>query len=295
MKKYIPLIIIPIFFIVYLSVRQRPASDADVRAAVVAVNGRMELCLATDTDTIVVETRAIDQQGVWVERHWWWPSQGGRVLTVQLTDTTAQYAEKATADSKDWTAWLQAVQSSLDNVAEQKAEERRELEYYLRSHGVQDEGYTRIAEYAYQTDSLVDSLKRMKARYAAFGLPGQARWVCRYGVAVTWWDEDGQRQTTPCAPLVTAPATQPATMILQTALHKRPKGAYGVRHQYWGKDNPDVVYTATVVPADSTLPRRVLVAKGKRTKDGKLSIPEIFARKGAAMFSGGGKFLGVIN
>ncbi len=295
MKKYIPLIIIPLFFIVYLSVRQWPAGDANVRASAVAVSGRMEFCLATDTDTLVVEERPIDQQGVWVERHWWWPSCGGRVLTAQLTDSTAQYAEKATAGREDWTAWLQAVQSSLDSVAEQKAEERKELEYYLRCHGVQDEGYTRIAEYAHLTDSLVDSLKRMKARYAAFGLPKKARWVCRYNVAVTWWDKDGQRQTASCAPQVTAPATQPSTMILQTALRKRPKGVYGVRHQYWGKDNPEVVYTATIVPKDSTLPRHVLVAKGKRTKDGKLSVPKIFARQGAAMFSGNGKYLGIVN
>lgn len=53
---------------------------------------------------------------------------------------------------------------SLGRLLERKQVERKELIYYLRSHGVIDEGYTQIATYAnaqrIETDSLASRYRK---------------------------------------------------------------------------------------------------------------------------------------
>ncbi len=292
-SRYPYIIGISIILIAFVVGRQWSASDADVRSSVVGITGAMELCLTTSTDTIVVERYAIAQQGVWAERHWWWPSCRGRVLTPQFTDYTLQHAENDGLTNEDWTAWLDVYAKSTDAAIAQKEIEQKEQAYYLRSHGVQDEGYTRIAEYAQQTNMQLDSLRQSKKQHQAFGTPKKARLMSRYKLNVNWWDEDGQRHTAPCRTLVTEPTTQPKTMMVQTVEGKKPSGVYSVRHQYWGDVRPKEVATANLVASDSALMHRVLVAKGKMATDSTLSLPTLFTSQGAAVFTTDGKFVGL--
>lgn len=50
-----------------------------------------------------------------------------------------------------------AICDSLSSLLNRKETERKELIYYLRSHGVIDEGYTQIATYANRQSKMTDS------------------------------------------------------------------------------------------------------------------------------------------
>ena len=70
------------FALAWLIVRAFPASENDIRRSSCYVNGRSELCLFAHGDTLVLASDSVHIQGVWINRHWWWPSCDGRVLTI---------------------------------------------------------------------------------------------------------------------------------------------------------------------------------------------------------------------
>ena len=70
------------FALAWLIVRAFPASENDIRRSSCYVNGRSELCLFAHGDTLVLASDSVQIQGVWINRHWWWPSCDGRVLTI---------------------------------------------------------------------------------------------------------------------------------------------------------------------------------------------------------------------
>ena len=69
--------------LVWLGVRLLPASESNMRASVCFVDGRSNLCLVTDHDTLIIVSDTVHTQGVWVNKRWWWPSCNGRVLTIR--------------------------------------------------------------------------------------------------------------------------------------------------------------------------------------------------------------------
>ncbi len=278
--------------LLFLSVRQWPADDADLRSSVVMVTGHVQFFLRSDSDTLVVAHQPVSQQGVWVERHWWWPSQGGRVLTSGVCSGLGAQADSLS--SGDWAGWLKAVTEKLQADIERREAAQKELRYYLNCHGVQDEGYTRIAEFALQNDTLTDSLRREKKLYEAFGTPKNVQLMSRYELSLKWWDEEGTLQTAACEPISVAAVEQPWPMLVRTVLGKKPDGVYSVRHQLWG-GAPEEVFTTTIIPSDSTLAHRVAVAQGGVTTDGKVALPSLFLPEGAAVFSKRGKFEGIVS
>ncbi len=283
-----------VLVLLLLSVRQWPADDGDLRSSVVMVTGRVQFSLCSDSDTLVVARRSVSQQGVWVERHWWWPSQGGRVITSRVGSGLVRQAENDSLGNGDWAAWLKTMTEKLQADIERREAAQKELHYYLSCHGVQDEGYTRIAEFAHQNDTLTDSLRNVKKLYEAFGAPKNVRLMSRYELSLMWWDEEGTLQTAACDPISVAAVDQPRTMLVRTVLGKKPDGIYSVRHQLWG-DEPDEVFTTTIIPSDSTLAHRVAVAQGRVTTEGKVALPSLFLPEGSAVFSKKGKFEGIVS
>lgn len=274
----------------WLGVRLLPASANNMRSSAVFVDGHTDVCVITGNDTLVLLSDSLHQQGVWINRHWWWPSCDGRVLT--LCPPTQLF----TAIKKPLAAptLVAQVTDSIGRLLKRKRIEEHELTYYLRSHGVQDEGYTRIATYAAQQKrvrALLDStLKVIKA----FKVNAHTRVVNVGHYQLSWYDGDNRLNTKPCKPFNIDPARQGKPVIVYATDGQKPWQAYAVRNVPWGISTSKEILIATIAPDDTVTALRTLLVKGRYTANGKHDVPRLFARKGSGVYTQHGRFMGIV-
>ena len=95
---------------------------------------------------------------VWINRLWLLPSCLGRLASTP-------YERKTEIPEDDFSprlrAWLTRELAANDSVLGGLERQQRELRYYLRVHGVQDEGYTEIYRYALRINTSIDSLRHV--------------------------------------------------------------------------------------------------------------------------------------
>ena len=284
-------ITLPVAALLWLGVRALPANEDDMRASVCLVEGQSKLCVVVGGDTIAVTTDPVHGQGAWVNQHWWWPSCSGRVLTTQQGNDLTDHGPWLIADSLPH---LIATQTdSLSALLQRKDTERKELQYYLRCHGVQDEGYQRIAKYAneqaHETDSLAAILKALKAHQ-----PFKKAHLVRVGhYSVAWYDGDGMLRRAQCEPTVTPIGQLGAPIILQTTDHSKPWKAYAVRHTPLNFTLSRKIFTVKVSDADTI--HHTLIVRGNYAAGRHHDFPRLFAPDGSPVFTSHGKFMGVVS
>ncbi len=277
--------------LVWLGVRLLPASESNMRASVCFVDGRSNLCLVTDHDTLIIVSDTVHTQGVWVNKRWWWPSCNGRVLTIQQGRSYTDQGAWLVADSLP-----QLIANQIDSLGallQRKTTERHELQYYLRCHGVQDEGYQRIARYAIEqareTDSLAAIYKALKAHQ-----PKKKARLIRVGhYQVAWADGDGQVQRAACEPIVTPIGQLGRSMTLRTLDHAKPWAAYAVSNTPLASAPTKKIFAVKLCATDTTL--TTLLVPGRYTKGVSYDIPPLLAPNGCPVFSSHGRFMGVIS
>ena len=275
----------------WLGVRMLPATEADMRSAACLVRGRQSLCLVAGGDTLPLQTDTVEQQGVWINRHWWWPSCDGRVLTVKPAHSPRTAASwRGAANLR---RWVEARRDSMAALLGRKETERKELAYYLRSHGVRDEGYTRIAVYAAGQRRETDSLRNVCRRLARVDTRGRLRLVEHGDYTVTWFDGDGRPQQVSCHPAVTKVGRRGEALIIRTRRFMKPWGVYAVRNTPWLAPAHRRIIVVTVVPAGTRLPRHTLLTEGRLDR-GRHDLPRLFAADGSAAFTRHGRFIGVV-
>ena len=264
-KILVSILFVLLCVVAWLFYRSMPASEGDMRASACLVNGHVTLCLVSGKDTVSLATDTVSQQGVWVNAHWWWPSCNGRILTIMPRSHVSVYAK---GDSLRRLVAIQA--DSLTRLLDRKEIERKELQYYLRSHGVIDEGYTQIADYAAkqqrETKTLkadMRSLRKIVADDSVAMAKGRAtamRLVLRTTCRVSWYKGDSLLSVA-CRPLYTTPQpasptaatsskgpSKPMPVILHTKRHTKPWGTYAVRNVPWGGPEHRKVVTVTLNP-----------------------------------------------
>lgn len=308
----------------WLAYRAMPASERNMRSSTCLITGTVELCLADGSDTIAITTDSIRQQGVWVSRRWWWPDRQGRVLTIQ--PSTLLHPN----DSADQLRRIVMAQAdSLSRLLKRKDNERLELDYYLRSHGVIDEGYSQIAAYANrqlkETTLLKNTMARLHAiiqrdsTLAANRKPTRMRLIQKALCTLSWYDDADSLLTTACQPLVYSPiapnSAQP--IILHTVSSTKPWHAYAVRNVPWGAKRHTKVMTVTIAPEarKDSLPHRAILTTGNAQRSNANTqaqhntanpraqhnsnnlvhdLPQLFAVDGAPVFTLHGRFLGLV-
>lgn len=279
--------------LVWLGVRMLPASERNMRSAVCFVDGRSNLCLVTRHDTLVIVSDSVHAQGVWVNKRWWWPSCNGRVLTIQQGRAYTDQGAWLVADSLP--SLIANQIDSLGTLLQRKNTERKELQYYLRCHGVQDEGYQRIARYAIkqarETDSLAAIYKALKARQPKKKDEARLMRVGHYQVA--WTDGEGRMQHVACEPIVTPIGQLGRPMTIRTIDHSKPWVAYAVRRAPLALAHTHKIFAVKLCPVDTTL--TTLLVPGRYTGGTICDIPQLLAPNGCPVFSSHGRFIGVVS
>ncbi len=283
--------VLPVIALLWLGARALPASEDDIRSSACIVSGHTDLCVVAGKDTIVVMCDTVQEQGVWIDRHWWRPSCKGHVLTLQQGRAFTDRGAWLTADSLP--GLIAAQTDSLGALLQRKDTERKELQYYLRCHGVQDEGYQRIAEYADIQARETDSLAEIH-RVLSSCRRRQAIRLLRIGhYTVTWHDSNGQWHRTECEPAVTPVGQVGKPLVIQTVSRTKPKHVQAVRRLPWTAAKPQDILTVKAMENDSVHP--VLLIEGSWAADGRHNLPRLFATDGSAVFTRHGYFIGLIS
>lgn len=280
-------------FLTMLAVRMMPPTTNEIRRSACMVAGRVQLCVVAGTDTLVLEEDSVDQQGVWINRRWWWPSCDGRVLTIGKgrPETITGKADGLLKPA----ALMDRYTDSLHARVARKEVEQKEMAYYLKTHGVQDVGYTRIAHYADLQAKETDSLKKAYAMIKSFKPRGKMKLIRRYQLRASWINSEGTLEQAACLPLTTDVHQKPMPIIVHTELNTKPWGAYAVRKHFWGGNGQGHIVTVTLVPHDTLAPQRALLTSGRCNPDGRHNVPSLFAKDGSPVFSKYGQFVGIIS
>ena len=278
--------------LIWLVLRAFPVSEVELRRSACLVDGRVGVCLVCGKDTVELMADSVHQEGVWINRHWWWPSCDGRVLTVGPT-------------SKVMSIDLSTICDSLSDLLHRKETERKELAYYLRSHGVIDEGYTQIAAYATMQNSKTDSLKRqltvlqkIRATDSADKKSGKAKkaqLTLRGSYRVSWYDGNNKPHSVTCETVTSELTGKAAPLILHTQRSFKPWGVYAVRNVPWGATQHRKIVTVRIIRTKQKAPYHSIIVTGNYWQGHDHDIPSLFAKEGAPVFTQHGRFIGIIH
>mgnify|MGYP006913127892 FL=1 len=282
---------LPVAALLWIGIRALPASEDNMRASVCLVDGQSKLCVIVKGDTIAVASDSVHGQGVWINQHWWWPSCAGRVLTTQQGNGRTDQGPWLIADSVP--RLIAAQTDSLGALLQRKNTERKELQYYLRCHGVQDEGYQRIARYATKQARETDSLTTIYMALKAHQPFKKARLVRVGHYSVAWNDGDGLLQRAQCEPVITPVGQLGKPVILQTCDHTKPWAAYAVRNTPLKFTLSQKIFTVKMSTGDTL--HHTLMVSGNLSADRHHDFPRLFAPDGAPVFTNHGKFIGVVS
>ena len=247
------------------------------------------LGVTADRDSAIHRKRVA---GCWVDRWLLLPSCGGRVATVYRP---APATPRLRGDSAIMRMCRQSVATQLKTLKTQKSE----LDYYLRVHGVQDNGYQAIAALAGRITKAYADVARAGHLLDSLASGRRHRLAIRTAVeyvAISRGPDGKPRRT---ALLSVSVDRKNGTMLLQAANRTTPDGARPLSPMPWGK-NAERDIRAVGFPGlgeeglecDTVEP---IIVPGHKLRGTRHDIPRVLAADGAPVFTAKGRFIGIIN
>lgn len=225
--------------------------------------------------------------GCWVNALPGIPSCKGRVATV--TGNCGETRLRRGADIGR--LCRDAVESELKTLKGQKAE----LDYYLRVHGVQDNGYQQIAALAQQVAKDYGESLRAKAILDSVGTRARFSVALRRHYTVLHRDSAGRLSRTACTLVARERSTRLA--LLQTADGKTPDGVKALMLLPWNCKGGGEIRVAgfgglgvSGLECDTV---GVSIVAGHATKYGRHDVPPLLASDGSVAFTRHGHFMGL--
>lgn len=286
----------------------RPCSKADARRATVLVVGTThgELRLdgrpliffstvtgdslltdATDTAALAVDTTYA--MGCWTHHTALWPSCRGRAVTV---DTLL--GQRLPTDAQRVVACTRRL---LEHRIATTLHDLSELRYYLRVHGVQDEGYHDIAQLTAsrarqlsrdrRTLAVLDSIATLKGKLS---LSRVTSYELRQQLADHSWTVHDCH--------VEAADTASQLVLLRLADGRTPQEAKPVVLPPWTAEAEGEALAVSLGGIGEGLPFNVqdtLVVVGGQLKGGAHDFPHVLVSDGAPVFSPSGRFIGMVH
>ena len=108
--------------------------------------------LTWDKENII--NNATDSEGFWINQSWLYPSCEGKIIS-SVSDTTDLIIKNITPEGF---TEREIVYLKKENIS--ITQKQSELKYYLKVHGVQDEGYNMVAKYATKIHAYKDSINK---------------------------------------------------------------------------------------------------------------------------------------
>lgn len=209
-------------------------------------------------------------------------------------------AEGGVPHSLNDSAIVRLCRLSADLQLKRLQTQKAELDYYIRVHGVQDNGYQQIASLANSIDHatnavksarhIIDSLATDKRRHH-FALCTKATFT------VTGHDDEGKTIRLPMH-LVSRDSTLQLA-VLQTTDHSTPDWAKPAKLQLWNASTPRTILTAATpalgvrgIESDTVSP---IIVQGTVQASGCHNMSRLLAPDGAPVYTRRGHFIGVVS
>lgn len=225
--------------------------------------------------------------GCWVNGVPGIPSCHGRIASVDAADVKVRLRRNADVGK----LCREAVEQELKTLKGQNSE----LDYYLRVHGVQDNGYQQIAALAQHVRQNYAESLRAKAILDSLGTKARFSVATRSTYAVAYRDEAGTRRRAACRLLAHDARTH--AVILQTKNDSTPGGVHALTMLPWRHRGGGAIRVAgygglgvSGIECDTV---GVRLLPGHSTKYGRHDIPAVLASDGSAVFTARGQFLGI--
>lgn len=229
--------------------------------------------------------------GCWVNRWMLLPSCAGRIATVNRELPAAPHTA---TDSSIVKLCRASIATQLKTLKAQKTE----LDYYLRVHGVQDNGYQTIAALATRIDAAYADVARAGRTLDSLAADKRHRLALKAMCEYTAVYRDTNGKTVRTSLRQTAYDPKAGTMLLQTADGKTPDGATPLSHWTWSaqaaRDIRAVGYPGLGEPGlecDTVTP---VVMAGRRTGN-RHNLPGVLVSDGAPIFTAKGRFIGLVS
>lgn len=230
--------------------------------------------------------------GCWTDRWPILPSCLGRVTAAYCATPKAPHLK---GDSAIVRLCRQSIATQLKTLKAQKTE----LDYYLRVHGVQDNGYQTIAALAQRVGTAYNDVARAGRLIDSLAAGKRHKFSIATATeyAATFRDNEGRIKRLSLKPVFAD--SRRHFMTLQTTDGKTPDGATPLAPAIWDchkeRDIRAVGFPGlgekglecdTVAPA---------VIAGHRGKDGRHDLPRILASDGSPVFTAKGMFIGIVS
>ncbi len=235
--------------------------------------------------------------GCWINKLTFFPSCNGRIMSV---NPFAEDCEKLATLNAD--TLVNRTINHLDEMATKYKRRKAELDYYLKTHSVKDEGYTFIAEYAEEyADLRSKAEKQLELLYKLKNMKN-LRLNERTSYALLYSANGKTTITIPCT-IVNEDKSGRAqqTVTLQTRNKFMPKEANAVYTSKFFRISPerdDTINAATVFGlyspgAAKPALRKISTFRGVMKDSCRHDIPQLLLPDGAPLFSDKGFFIGL--
>jgi|GEM_PF-253718 hypothetical protein len=283
------------------------SSQRQMRNSVVVVEGNVWYTVGTSADKMIFfseiapdSTFAIPSatlspllltphltSGFWTNRFALLPSCSGRVVTAMPQGTANKGTLPADANTM--------VQKTLMKLVVQEKQLKREIketDYYIKVHGMQDEGYTAVVAYAHKLKTQLTEVQKVGKRLAALRKEKLLRVLRHTRYAVHF---DGKTLSAKCL----REDLQWGLCLLQTTDSETPWRASTISVLPWGMSATDEVRVASVPglglePLD-TVKNNAAVWVANVEADANLRMHTALGQPGSPVFSAWGRFMGMYN
>ena len=225
--------------------------------------------------------------GFWVNRFALLPSCSGRVVAAMPHDT----ADKGKLPT-DVNTMVQKTLGKLLAQEKQLKREVKEINYYMKVHGMQDEGYTAALAYAHKLKTRLAEGQKVSKRLAVLHKEKQLRVLRHTRYAVLFY---GKSIATKCL----REDQQWGLCLLQATNESKPWRANALSALPWGMSAAGEVRVASVpglgLDPLATVKDSAAVWAASVQRDSSLRMHAALGQAGSPVFSAWGRFVGMYN
>lgn len=226
--------------------------------------------------------------GVWINRYSVLPSCRGRLATTASSKNKAE-------GTNGRQLMLQEKERNKKRVASLKLR-LHELNYYLRVHNVQDEGYNAVADYTNTQKEYLAHCQMLSQVYDTIDQTKKLLLLYKKEYIVHYRNDKGKRRYATCRQISTDEEGE--TVLLQTSGQKTPAGVAPQSVMFWqaqqtgealgvGYGGLGIAALASTGAAPSIVP--IQLANGKH------DLPAVLGGNGSPIFSTHGRFIGMVH
>lgn len=225
--------------------------------------------------------------GFWANRFALLPSCSGRIVAALPQNATSNGALPTDVNTM-------IAKTLAKTIAQEKQLKReiRETDYYIRVHGMQDEGFTAVVAYAHKLKMRLAEVRNVKQRLAALNKEKRPRVFRHTRYAVLF---GGKMLAATCL----REDRQNAMCLLKTTDGQTPWRATVLSALPWNVSAVGEVHVASMpalgIDAQAATRDSAAVWVANVEKDGHLRMHAILGRAGAPVFSTWGRFIGMYN